>query len=114
VKIIKGGKEVPVSFRSVAACDVPCPSCGKPPKSVKAGETTLVGYTPHFDAEGRLHEHDENCVVADATCENGHRYAATGHFACPCGWRSHREDCFCNIAHMKPRLLGEGADAWCP
>lgn len=83
------------SLHELSLAPRPCPACEKPGEMVERGFETCMGYSGL---------HDENCVEGIFECEDGHRFAATTHYVCKCGWSGVKE---CRISgHDKRELLG--------
>jgi hypothetical protein len=55
--------------------------------------STLLGWMPYFDEEGKKHSHDPNRCSTVYTCSQGHRFVHRYHIACPtCGVVSDLEE----------------------
>jgi hypothetical protein len=69
-----------------------CEKCGQP-LIHKYETSTLVGY---HSPEG--HDHDDNCVISEYHCSNGHMYGFRRQNKCStegCSWVG-KTDCFCS------------------
>ena len=51
-----------------------------------AGRTTLMGWQPYYDEEGKYHSHDPNTTTIHFQCSNGHSWIEKKHNSCWCGW----------------------------
>ena len=62
------------------AFDGKCPICKKEglKSTVSIGGcwTTLLGFTPSYDEDGKYHSNDPNITTCDAWCSNGHSFTA--------------------------------------
>jgi len=72
-----------------------CTECGQIVRydRSRGQSTTLVGY---YSADG--HDHDDNCIVREYVCQNGHRAKLSIINKCStpgCGW-SGKASCFCS------------------
>lgn len=65
-----------------------CPECGSLACDVGLTMSTLAGFSPFYDVQGRLHVHDPNVHTEARTCINGHHYEHRRVRSCPaeCGW----------------------------
>ena len=72
-----------------------CPTCEKEGEKSKVysqgGSSTLLGYSPFYDEEGRYHNHDPNRTTAYYECSRGHRWSAIIDNSCWCGWSTKKE-----------------------
>jgi hypothetical protein len=52
--------------------------------SVGGSTTTLMGFTPFYDEDGRYHSHDPNTKTTYYSCSNGHSWTETSKSKCWC------------------------------
>ena len=45
--------------------------------------TTLVGYFPYYDEDGKYHDHDGNTKTTDYNCSMGHYFSISQTGTCP-------------------------------
>jgi len=65
-----------------------CEKAGVKPDRIycEGSSSTLLGYSPYYDGDGKLHDHDPNMVSTSYKCSNGHRWGVTSRRSCPtCG-----------------------------
>lgn len=65
-----------------------CVSEGKTSRVYEEGGglTTLLGWSPYYDEDGKKHEHDPNGTVYSYRCSNGHKWSKVYRRKCPsCG-----------------------------
>lgn len=64
-----------------------CPKCKEEEKKsivyAGYGMSTLVGYTPYYDEDGKYHSHDPNSNTTNYTCSNGHSFSVSRKSPCP-------------------------------
>lgn len=55
-----------------------CPECQKEGKKSKVYQgmstTTLLGWIPYWDEEGKYHNDNPNTTTTEYSCSNGHRW----------------------------------------
>lgn len=54
--------------------------------------STLMGYMPYYDEDGRLHNHDDNSRITEGKCSNGHSFTYRHENSCWCGWIGKTEE----------------------
>ena len=47
------------------------------------GMTTLMGYFPYYDEDGKYHDHDPNTTTTHYNCSNGHYFSISQKGTCP-------------------------------
>lgn len=67
-----------------------CEECKKNKQrslSYPGGSTsTLLGFQPYFDEDGKYHNHDPNKITTYYNCSNGHKWVNSYVQSCWCGW----------------------------
>ena len=68
-----------------------CPECEKGGQRSRVTDdgmsTTLMGFHPYHDEDGRRHVHDPNRKRHHYACSRGHRWEVIDGDTCWCGWR---------------------------
>lgn len=66
-----------------------CQELGLKSKVYSQGSSsTLMGYTPYYDEDGKYHDHDANTVTEGFKCSNNHFFSKKAQKKCWCGWES--------------------------
>jgi len=79
---------IPVEFSKRLPVKTPgkCPFCEEEKKTsrlhVGASCSTLAGYEPYYDENGKFHNHDGNRVTQTTSCSNGHSFEMSGCMKC--------------------------------
>jgi hypothetical protein len=64
-----------------------CPVCKEQniKSTVNCGQSmsTLMGYLPYYDENGKYHDHDPNTITTYYSCSQGHHFSISGNGTCP-------------------------------
>jgi hypothetical protein len=65
-----------------------CKQCKDEEKQSKVypvlSSTTLMGWAPYYDKEGKYHNHDPNTTTTRLSCSNGHSWVEKTQKKCWC------------------------------
>lgn len=79
-------------WRPIQDIRTPCPICklaNVAGIAIKCrSTTTMFGWGPFLDDEGRKHEHNPNAIERHLTCARGHQWTVPDPQQCWCGWQT--------------------------